>query len=74
MCYHSKFLVFCLGQKGINLTKNCVKTMLKLAPPSNIKKIHGFMGIVNFIKNHIPNQTTIIEATTMLTKKDTPFK
>ena len=53
---------------------NFVKTMLKLAPPSNITKIHGFMGIVNFIKNHIPNQTTIIEATTMLTKKDTPFK
>ena len=61
-----KFLGFCLGQKGFKPTK--IEAILKLALQSIIKKTQGFLRTINFIKNYIPNQATIMEPITRLTK------
>ena len=68
-----KFVGFNLGQKGFQPTKKRIEAILKLAPPTNLKKTRGFLGTINFIKNHIPNRASMMEPITRLTKKDQPF-
>jgi hypothetical protein len=39
----------------------------------NIKDVRHFLGVCNFIKNHIPGQAALMEPITRLTKKDVKF-
>ena len=74
LCAQSvEFLGFNLGQKGFKPTKKRIEAILKLAPPTNLKKTRGFLGTINFIKNHKPNRASMMEPITRLTKKDQPF-
>ncbi len=41
--------------------------------PHNIKKVRLFIGMINFINNHIPNHAEILRPIMELTKKDVPF-
>ena len=43
-------------------------------PPKTVKQVRGFLGTVNFIKNHIPSRAAIMQPLTNLTKKDTRFE
>ena len=47
---------------------------MKLKPPKTVKQIWRFCGVINFIKNFIPNHADILAPITNLTKKDVPFK
>jgi hypothetical protein len=41
-----------------------VSAILRINPPENIKQIHAFLGVINFIKNHISRRTKICEPIT----------
>jgi len=64
---------FTLRQKGYKPVKSRVNAILQLNPPTNVRKVREFLGIVNFTKNHIPNRAIILEPITRLKKKDMPF-
>ena len=53
-----------LEQKGYTPLKNRVDAILRIEPLTNVKKVREFLGIINFIKNHIPNKTIILEPIT----------
>jgi hypothetical protein len=50
-----------------------VSTILCINPPGNIKQICASLGMINFIKNHIPRRAKICEPITQLTRKDVKF-
>ena len=68
-----EFLGFELTPTGHRPTWKRIEAILKIATPRNIKKVRGFIGAINFIKNHIPNHAKILRPITELTKKDIPF-
>ena len=76
----SKFAAQSIEFMGFNLTKNGykllhsrVKAILKIAPPNTVRCMWEFIGTINFIKNHIPNQAKLIRPLAKLTKKNTNF-
>jgi hypothetical protein len=46
---------------------------MKILPPKNFKDVRHFLGIINFIKNHIHGRAGIMQPITKLTKKGEPF-
>ena len=68
-----EFLGFCVKQTGFQPTRKRVEAILKLDRPHNVKKVRAFLGVINFIKNHIPNRAELLAPITKLTKKDQPF-
>lgn len=74
LCAHEvEFLGFLLKQGGFTPTRKRIEAILKLARPHNVKKVRGFLGTINFIKNHIPNRAEIMAPITNLTKDNVPF-
>ena len=63
-----------ITKKGIRPTTKYISAVLKLKEPKNRKQVRGFLGTINFIKNHIHNRAHIMQPITELTKKDTPWK
>jgi hypothetical protein len=68
-----EFLGFLLKQGGFMPTRKRIEAILKLVRPHNVKKVRGFLGTINFIKNHIPNRAEIMAPITNLTKDNVPF-
>ena len=68
-----EFLGFQLDRTGYRPLPSRVEAILRIKPPSNIKQVRGFLGVINFIKNHIPNRAAIIEPITRLTRRDVKF-
>ncbi len=50
-----------------------VKAILAISAPTNIKDVRYFLGVCNFMKNHIPGQAALMEPITRITKKDIKF-
>ena len=46
---------------------------MKILPPKNFKDVRHFLGIINFIKNHIHGRAGIMQPITKLTKKGELF-
>ena len=46
---------FIIHQKGIEIDKNKVKTILDTSPPKNKKQLQSLLGKVNFLKRFISN-------------------
>ena len=47
-----------------------VQGIVDMLPPKNIKQVRQFLGMINFIKNHIPCKTEILVPITKITKKN----
>ena len=58
------FMGFMLEQKGHKPLKSRMDAILRINPLTNVKKVREFLGIINFIKNHIPNKAIILEPIT----------
>ena len=66
------FLGHRLTPTGIKPWKKKIDTILHLKPPSNIKELHTFLGMVNYYCNMFPCQTHILVHLTAMTGK-APF-
>jgi hypothetical protein len=55
-CAHeAEFLGFVLTRQGVHPQVNKVEAVLKILPPSNVKQVHSFVGMINYYKDHIPH-------------------
>ncbi len=68
-----EFLGFQLDRTGYRPLPSYVDAILRIKLPSNLKQVCGFLGVINFIKNHIPNRAAICEPITRLTCKNVKF-
>jgi hypothetical protein len=51
-----EFLGLQLDRTGYKPLPSHVDAILRIQLPSNLKQVHSFLGVINFIKNHIPNR------------------
>ncbi len=68
-----EYLGFQLHRTGYKPLPSRVSAILRINPPENLKQIRAFLGVINFIKNHIPRCAKICEPITWLTRKDIKF-
>ena len=68
-----EYLGFQLHCTGYMPLPSRVSAILHINPPENLKQIRAFLGVINFIKNHIPRRAEICEPITRLTRKDVKF-
>jgi hypothetical protein len=68
-----EYLGFQLNRTGYEPLLSQVSAILRINPPKNVRGVRGFLGVLNFIKNHIPRRAEICEPITRLTKKDVKF-
>ncbi|KAL7528932.1 hypothetical protein ACHAXR_002707 [Thalassiosira sp. AJA248-18] len=69
-----EYVGFELNPKGYRPPAKRVEAILKIMPPENLKQVRGFLGTVNFIKNHIQGRAAIMRPLTNLTKKNQRFE
>ena len=70
MAIEVELLGFTLTHTGAKPTAKRIAAILKLAPPKNVQGCRRIIGIINFIKNHIPMRAALMQHLTELTCKD----
>ena len=68
-----EFVGFSIERDGYRPLKKRVEAILRIEPPANVKGVKMFLGVLNFIKNHIKQRAEILTPITELTKKEVPF-
>ena len=61
-------------RKGYRPLTSRIQGILDLKPLRNKKDVQAFVGMINFIKNHIPRRAQMLAPLTKLTRKDMKFK
>jgi hypothetical protein len=59
--------------EGYSPLPSHVNAISCINPPENLKELCTFLGVINFIKNHIPRHAEICKPIARLTRKDIPF-
>jgi hypothetical protein len=62
-----------ISEKGIEVDKAKIEVIEQLPPPTNVKGIHSFLGLVGFYRIFIQNFSQIARPLTHLLAKDAPF-
>ena len=64
------FVGYLLPQTVHKPLSKCIEAKLKMTPPKNVKWVSALIGIINFIKNHIPGGAWILEPITRLKERN----
>lgn len=56
-----EFVGHVINEKGLTFSKNKIDTVLNIPKPINQKGVKKFIGVVNYFRDHIKNQSTIIK-------------
>eukprot|EP00111_Clytia_hemisphaerica_P014823 TCONS_00043683-protein len=59
-----------LSQFGVSPDKEKVRSIVNLLPPTNIKKLRSFLGMITYCSKFLPNFATVTEPLRNLLKKD----
>jgi hypothetical protein len=62
-----------ISEKGIEEVKAKIEVIAQLPPPTNVKRIHSFLGHAGFYWRFIQNFSQIAQPLTHLLAKDAPF-
>ena len=68
-----ELLGYIISGEGIQTQPEKVAAIQNLAPPTTVKQVQSFMGMVNYYKSFIPNLAEIAFPLTTLTKKSVRF-
>ena len=58
-----------VSREGVKTNPTLVEGIQQKAPPTNITKVQGFLGMANFYRKFIPNFAEIAEPLNELTRK-----
>ena len=64
-----EILEFWLTTKGYHPLKKWVEEIMNIEYPNNVEEVRQFVGIVNFIKNNIPQRAKTLDPITKITSK-----
>ena len=70
-CQSVEFVGFNLAKNGFKPLHSRVKAILNIAPLNTVRCTREFVGMINFIKDHIPNWTKLVSPLAYLIRKDT---
>src|SRR5439155_1989920 len=61
-----KCIGFSVGRYGIRITDDRVDAIRKFPPPTTIKQLRQFLGIVSYLRRHIPNCANLAKPLTKM--------
>jgi hypothetical protein len=70
-CTQLKFLGFLISEAGIRMDPAKIIALTEFAPPTSVKTLQSFLGLINFSLRFIPNLAAI--NLPQLLQKNTPF-
>jgi hypothetical protein len=74
-CGHeADYLGFHLTRDGILPQQKKVQAIYNIAPPTNVRQVHSFLGAINRYKQLIPQKSHLCAPLTCLTQKNVPFQ
>ena len=68
-----QFLGFTVTSHGIKLNDDKVSAIIKLSPPTDVKRLQEFLGLVNFYRAYCPNLAEVSVPLYELLQKRVPF-
>jgi hypothetical protein len=68
-----EYLGFLLKRTGYEPMPSRISVILRINPPKDVSGARSLLGVVNYIKNHIPHRAKICEPINRLTRKDVKF-
>lgn len=69
-----KFLGCIISESGIQIDPAKINFIKHFSIPQNAKKVHNFLGLVNFSIQFVPHLATISQPLRVLLQKGVPFK
>jgi hypothetical protein len=63
-----------ITKEGIAINPNKVQAVIDWKAPKNVKKVHGFLGMVGYYQRFIEGFSKIARPMTKLLRKDVPFE
>lgn len=69
-----EFVGFWIMTNGYKPLQSRIQEIQDIRQPTNVKQVRIFIGMVNFIKNHIPRRAEVIQPLTELTKGNVLFE
>lgn len=65
-----KFLGFIFDEKGVHPDPDRIQSIQNLKEPTNKKELQSFLGMVNYLRDFIPNMSEISSSLRLLLKKN----
>lgn len=65
-----RYLGFIFTKDGYKVDQDRIESILNLKPPGNVKDLQKILGMINFVRNFIPNLSELCAPLTSLLKKD----
>lgn len=69
-----KYLGHIFSSEGMTIDPERVQAILSIESPTNVKKLQSIIGMINFLRNFIPNLSEKIAPLRELLKKDVKFQ
>uniref|UniRef100_A0A1Y1MVB1 RNA-directed DNA polymerase n=1 Tax=Photinus pyralis TaxID=7054 RepID=A0A1Y1MVB1_PHOPY len=69
-----KFLGFEINQQGLEIENSRLEEIKKFPPPTNVRKLRGFLGLLNYYRKFVPRYSEISVPLVELLKKGVKFK
>ena len=68
------YLGYTLTPKGIEPQSNKILPILRFSPPTKLRQLRAFLGLVNYYKKLVPHRSHILEPLTRISSGKTKFK
>ena len=68
-----EFFGYIISGEGIRPTKEKIEAVQNYPPPTNIKQLRSFLGLINYLNRFIPNLADKSERLRRLIRKDIPW-
>ncbi|GJP36888.1 hypothetical protein CLOM_g21351 [Closterium sp. NIES-68] len=69
----SEFLGHVISIKGVELDPSKIEAVQAWLPPKNLQELQRFLGLINFVRQFIPNMAGVTAPLTNLLRKGTEY-
>src|SRR5699024_4479998 len=67
------FLGFSISPQGIRPAESLTSKIANITPPRNGHEVKSILGLLGYLRKHVPHFSNKLQPLLELTKKDTPF-
>ena len=69
-----EYLGWQIGAHGYRPTEDKLKAIKEAKPPANVKQVRQLLGLANYMRQYIPNYSSVVQPLSKLTCKDSTWE